>query len=147
MPPKSLPVDDATFDAVLVVFGVALVRTTDGDERDGAGPARRRLALRPVERVQSRRALAARRSSRCANVPKTKASVRGVGPPTSGIDSEFDVEAQVELDWTWTRSVDEVVALFGTYSGAIIRTDEERVEMVERSASSDSRRWPWTASW
>ena len=47
-----------------------------------------------------------------------------------GIDSDFDIEAQVEIDWTWTRNVDELVALFGTYSGAIIRTDEQRREMV-----------------
>ena len=46
-----------------------------------------------------------------------------------GIESDFDVESQVELDWTWTRSVDELVSLFGTYSGAIIRTDEQRREM------------------
>jgi SAM-dependent methyltransferase len=46
-----------------------------------------------------------------------------------GIKGDFDVEAQVELDWTWTRSVDEVVSLFGTYSGSIIRTEEERLEM------------------
>jgi SAM-dependent methyltransferase len=47
-----------------------------------------------------------------------------------GIDSAFDIETQVEIDWTWTRSVDDVVSLFGTYSGAIIRTDEQRREMV-----------------
>lgn len=46
-----------------------------------------------------------------------------------GNESGFDVESQVEVDWTWTRSVDELVALFGTYSGAIIRTDEQRREM------------------
>jgi SAM-dependent methyltransferase len=46
-----------------------------------------------------------------------------------GIEGDFDIESQVEVDWTWTRSVDELVALFGTYSGAIIRTDEQRREM------------------
>ena len=46
-----------------------------------------------------------------------------------GIKGDFDVVSQVELDWTWTRSVDDVVSLFGTYSGAIIRTDQERREM------------------
>ena len=45
------------------------------------------------------------------------------------IKSDFDVVSQVAVDWTWTRSVDELVALFGTYSGAIIRTDEQRREM------------------
>jgi hypothetical protein len=46
-----------------------------------------------------------------------------------GTESDFDVESQVEMDWTWTRNVDELVALFSTYSGAIIRTDEQRREM------------------
>jgi SAM-dependent methyltransferase len=46
-----------------------------------------------------------------------------------GIKGDFDVVSQVEFDWTWTRSVDDVVSLFATYSGAIIRTDEERREM------------------
>jgi hypothetical protein len=46
-----------------------------------------------------------------------------------GVESDFDVESQVEVDWTWTRSVDELVSLFGTYSGAIIRTGDQRREM------------------
>jgi SAM-dependent methyltransferase len=46
-----------------------------------------------------------------------------------GIKGDFDVESQVELDWTWTRSVDDVVALFSTYSGMIIRGEEERNEV------------------
>ena len=33
------------------------------------------------------------------------------------------------LDWTWPRTIDELVAVFGTYSGAIIRTKDERNEM------------------
>ncbi len=48
-----------------------------------------------------------------------------------GIESGFDVETQVEVHWTWTRSVEELVSLFGTYSGAIIRTDEQRREMAD----------------
>jgi SAM-dependent methyltransferase len=47
-----------------------------------------------------------------------------------GIGGDFEVETQVEVDWSWTRNVDELVSLFGTYSGAIIRTDEQRREMV-----------------
>jgi hypothetical protein len=46
-----------------------------------------------------------------------------------GIKGEFDVESQVELDWTWARSVDDIVALFATYSGAIIRSEAERQQM------------------
>jgi SAM-dependent methyltransferase len=44
-------------------------------------------------------------------------------------DSPFDVERQVELQWEWTRSVDQMIALFATYSGAIIRSDDDRVAM------------------
>jgi SAM-dependent methyltransferase len=46
-----------------------------------------------------------------------------------GVDSGFEIESEVALDWTWSRTIDELVAVFGTYSGAIIRTDEEREEM------------------
>ncbi|MGB8195824.1 MAG: class I SAM-dependent methyltransferase [Acidimicrobiales bacterium] len=46
-----------------------------------------------------------------------------------GSDSGFEIESEVRLDWTWSRRVDELVAVFGTYSGAIIRTDEDREEM------------------
>jgi len=45
------------------------------------------------------------------------------------VGGPFDDVRDVSLDWTFTRSVDEVVALFSTYSGAIIRSDEERGEM------------------
>lgn len=45
------------------------------------------------------------------------------------VEGDFDVESQVEVDWTWSRSVDELVSLFGTYSGAIIRSDEQRRAM------------------
>lgn len=46
-------------------------------------------------------------------------------------DGDFEVVSDVELDWTWTRTIDELVAAFGTYSGVIIRSDDERHE-VER---------------
>lgn len=45
------------------------------------------------------------------------------------IDSPFDIQRQVEMHWEWTRSIDQMISLFGTYSGAIIRSDEERREM------------------
>jgi SAM-dependent methyltransferase len=48
-----------------------------------------------------------------------------------GIKGDFDVESQVELDWTWTRSIDDVVSLFSTYSGMIIRSETERREVSE----------------
>jgi SAM-dependent methyltransferase len=46
-----------------------------------------------------------------------------------GMSGDFDVETQVEVDWNWSRTVDELVSLFGTYSGAIVRTMDQRREM------------------
>ncbi len=42
----------------------------------------------------------------------------------------FSDVTDVTVDWTWRRSTDELVALFGTYSGVIIRTDEERASVA-----------------
>ena len=44
-------------------------------------------------------------------------------------ESPFDVVAHVHVDWEWTRSIDEMVSLFGTYSGAIIRDVEDKRRM------------------
>ncbi len=41
-------------------------------------------------------------------------------------DSAFEVERHVELDWEWTRTIDEMLSLFGTYSGVIIQSDVDR---------------------
>ncbi|MGD0055570.1 MAG: class I SAM-dependent methyltransferase [Acidimicrobiales bacterium] len=41
-----------------------------------------------------------------------------------------DVE-DFSIDWTWRRTTDELIKHFGTYSGAIVRTDEERQRMRE----------------
>jgi SAM-dependent methyltransferase len=55
---------------------------------------------------------------------------RGWGAEFS-LDSVFVIESTVTLGWTWTRTVDELVAVFGTYSGAIIRSDDERSVMED----------------
>jgi SAM-dependent methyltransferase len=44
-------------------------------------------------------------------------------------DSPFDVVREVDIQWEWTRTVDQMIALFGTYSGAIIRSDDDRLAM------------------
>jgi SAM-dependent methyltransferase len=44
-------------------------------------------------------------------------------------DGPFVDVRHVSLDWTWTRTIDDVAALFGTYSGAIIQSDENREAM------------------
>jgi SAM-dependent methyltransferase len=45
------------------------------------------------------------------------------------LDGPFVDVREVSLDWTWTRSVDDVVALFGTYSGAFIQSEENQETM------------------
>jgi flagellar basal body-associated protein FliL len=35
----------------------------------------------------------------------------------------------VDLNWTWTRTTDQLFAVFGTYSGTIVKSDEERITM------------------
>jgi SAM-dependent methyltransferase len=44
-------------------------------------------------------------------------------------EGAFVVESDVELDWKWTRTIDELVSAFGTYSGVIIRSDDDRHEL------------------
>jgi len=44
-------------------------------------------------------------------------------------DGPFVDVRDVSLDWAWTRTIDDVVALFGTYSSAIIQSDENRQTM------------------
>jgi SAM-dependent methyltransferase len=41
-------------------------------------------------------------------------------------DGPFLGAEHFQLDWTWPRTIDQVVAIFGTYSGSIIQSDEAR---------------------
>ncbi|MFZ1063257.1 MAG: methyltransferase domain-containing protein [Acidimicrobiales bacterium] len=36
---------------------------------------------------------------------------------------------QVEIDWTWTRTSEQLQAVFGTYSGALVKTEAQRGAM------------------
>ncbi len=47
-------------------------------------------------------------------------------------DGSFSNITDIALDWTWRRTTDELVSLFGTYSGVIVRTEDERAS-VERT--------------
>jgi SAM-dependent methyltransferase len=38
----------------------------------------------------------------------------------------------VSLDWTWSRTIDQVVALFGTYSGSIIQSGENKAQLAQK---------------
>jgi SAM-dependent methyltransferase len=41
-------------------------------------------------------------------------------------DGPFLGAEHFQLDWIWPRTIDQVVAIFGTYSGSIIQSDEAR---------------------
>lgn len=42
---------------------------------------------------------------------------------------DFADPVDVELDWTWTRTTDQLLSVFGTYSGTLVKSDEERAAM------------------
>jgi SAM-dependent methyltransferase len=44
-------------------------------------------------------------------------------------DGPFVDARDVSFNWTWRRTIDDVVALFGTYTGAIIQSEENRETM------------------
>jgi SAM-dependent methyltransferase len=126
---EALPLDDATFDAVVVSSAwhwfeqpAALNEMARVLRDDGGlfvlwnGFSRDVAWLQPLIELRDR--------------PEDDGKRPRGWAADLGIKGDFDVETQVQLDWTWTRSIDEIVSLFGTYSGAIIRTDEERLEMT-----------------
>ncbi len=43
----------------------------------------------------------------------------------------FEDPADFDLAWVWRRSVEEIVGLFATYSGALVRDEGERRELFE----------------
>jgi SAM-dependent methyltransferase len=47
-------------------------------------------------------------------------------------DGPFADERDFALDWTWPRTIDEVVGNFETYSGVIIQSDDERRVLEQR---------------
>jgi hypothetical protein len=57
-------------------------------------------------------------------------------------DSPFVAERDFSIDWTWPRSVDEVVGSFGTYSGSIIRSEAEQRELSENVRAMLLERFP-----
>jgi SAM-dependent methyltransferase len=125
---EALPLEDATFDAVLVSSAWHwFEQPAASDEmarvlRDGGtlfvlwnGFSRDVPWLTPMIELRDR--------------PEDDGKRPRGWAADLGIRGEFDVESQVEVDWTWARSVDDIVALFATYSGAIIRSEDERRQM------------------
>jgi SAM-dependent methyltransferase len=125
---EALPLADATFDAVLVPSAwhwfeqPAAMHEMARVLRDGGslfvmwnGFSRDVAWLQPLVEMRDRPDDDGRR-------PRGWAA-------DLGIEGDLVVESQVELEWTWTRSVEDIVALFSTYSGMIIRSDAERGEV------------------
>jgi SAM-dependent methyltransferase len=50
---------------------------------------------------------------------------------TLDLDGDFVDVRDFSIDWTWPRTIDQVVALFGTYSGAIIQSDENKSRLSD----------------
>jgi SAM-dependent methyltransferase len=48
------------------------------------------------------------------------------------LDGPFDDVRDFSIDWTWPRTIDEVVGNFGTYSGAIIRSEADQSQLAEK---------------
>jgi len=51
---------------------------------------------------------------------------------TFDADGAFVDVHDFSLGWTWSRTIDQVVGLFGTYSGAIIQGDEDKAKLDDR---------------
>ena len=51
---------------------------------------------------------------------------------TFDADGDFVDVQDFSITWTWPRTIDQVVGLFGTYSGAIVQCDENRAKLEDR---------------
>jgi SAM-dependent methyltransferase len=127
---EALPVDDAAFDAVVVSSAWHwFEQPTATNEMARVLRDNGRLFIlwnKFSDEVPWVASLAALRE----RPDDERKRPRGWGA-TFGEGSDFVFETDVEIHWTWIRSIDEMVSVFGTYSGTIIRTDEERQD-VER---------------
>jgi SAM-dependent methyltransferase len=127
---ESLPVEDASFD--VVVSSSAWHWFTQPDARDEMArvlvDGGRLIVLwngfsRDVEWVQE---LITLRNNE--EVP----GVRHRGWRAAELsEGAFEQVKDVALDWSWTRTTDQMVSLFGTYSGVIILNDEQK-RVVDR---------------
>ncbi len=125
---EHLPFDDQRFDAVLVssawhwfeqpaaTIEIARVRR-DGGPLDVMWNG----FSRDVAWVEALTSLRDRSDDEGARPRGWSAELPADGPFVDAYD--------VTLDWTWRRSVEQIVSLFGTYSAAIVRADGERHQM------------------
>lgn len=131
---EALPIDDESYDAVLVSSAWHWFRQPDATN-EIARVLRDNAALfvfwngfsRDVPWVDSLTEL------RESTTDKNR-QPRGWTAQFSA-DGPIALVSQVECTWNWSRTIDEVVALFGTYSGAIIRTHDDRATMEDELRS------------
>jgi SAM-dependent methyltransferase len=125
---ESLPVEDASFDVVSVSSAWHWFQQPDATIemarvlRDGG-----RLFVqwngfgRDVEWVNE--------LSKLRDQSVRRRSWRAAELSDAGL---FHDVRDFSIDWTWRRTIEELVQHFGTYSGVIARTDEERQRLRER---------------
>lgn len=125
---ENLPVDDCSFDTVLVSSAWHWFEQPDAtNEMARVLRDRGRLAVlwngfsRDVPWIASLAELRER--------PHDEGKRPRGWSAEFSTDSPFDIERQVAFDWEWTRTVEEMISLFGTYSGAIIQSDDDRHAM------------------
>ncbi len=125
---ESLPVEDASFDVVVISSAWHWFRQPEATNEMARvlKDAGRLFVLwngfsRDVEWVDELTKL------RDAN---RGPSMRPRSWRASEVDSGLFYEVtELSLDWSWRRTTDEVVSLFATYSGDLIRSDQERLRI------------------
>jgi SAM-dependent methyltransferase len=125
---ESLPVDDASFDVVVISSAWHWFRQPDATQemarvlRDGG----RLFVLwngfsRSLPWVDELSKL--RDGKRDPSVRPRSWTAPEI------VDGLFVNVTDVSIDWTWPRTTDEVIKLFGTYSGVSTRTEAQRAEI------------------
>jgi SAM-dependent methyltransferase len=125
---ESLPLNDASFDTVLVSSAWHWFEQPDATNE-----------MARVLRDKGRLAVLWNGFSRdvpwIASLAELRERPDDDGKRPRGWSAEFPtdsplvIERDVEFDWVWRRTVEEMISLFGTYSGAIIQSENERNDM------------------
>ena len=131
---EALPADDESFDAVLVSSAWHWFRQPDATTEMARVLRDEGLLFvlwngfsRDVPWVESLTELRESPSDEHRQPRGWSADFSSEGP--------FTLVREVECRWIWPRTIDQLVALFGTYSGAIVRSVSDRRAMEEQLRS------------
>ena len=140
---EAVPVADASLRRGRLVVGVALVPAT-GRERARPGAARRRAPRRAWNGF-TRRGVGARPRAPARARRRPVTASRAGGARTCSGAPFVDCE-DFDIDWTWPRSVDDVVGNFATYSGSFVpvRRAVALFEEVRRAVSRTAPSTGWS---